>query len=1205
MKITVKSGGLTPGKRLDIRRNEDDWALWEGDTRLESVKVNDARLGLDHYKVIVSGDGRSAEVVLFADLHRHSDNSLLDGMTKVPDMVDATEYAGALTDHGNVYGFLEYYKAMKEAGKHPIIGFEAYQEDMEGRLERNHLILLAKNLTGYKNILKLTSESYQHVYRKPHVTWEMLEKYHEGVIATSACLGGVIPQAIQNGTWNDAVAAASRLRGIFGEDFYLEIQRHDIPEEDYVNPRLIALSEQLGIPLIATTDSHYLRAEDKEAHEVALCIQTKKTILEPHMSFNGTGYHIHTSAEMEQKFSDIPYALDNTLRLAEKCNVEVPLGNVNLPEYAIPEGFKTPLEYFRHLCETGFQKRFAGKPELTDQRYIDRFEYEYRVIRDMHFESYFIIVQDFINYARSQNIYIGPGRGSAAGSLLAYCMGITDMDPIRFNLLFERFLNPERVSWPDIDTDIAHTGRQDVIDYVTRKYGAECVCRIVTFGTMAPKMVIKDVARALQYPVGMANSLANMIPKDPKITLKKAFEMNPELRDRYESDADVKRIIDIARALEGNKRHASLHACGLVLSPGAVSNFLPTSMEQDEDTGEKSLASQVIMTEVEELSLLKMDLLGLKNLSAIHEVIETVKKTRGIDTIYQDLPLDDRETYRMLSKGITGGVFQLESAGMTNLITQMFSDINSLPDERMGECFERLIAAVALYRPGPMDYIPNYIAGMRDIQNVHYLTPELRDILGPSYGVTVYQEQVMQIVQKLAGYSLGRADLVRKAMSKKKQKVMDAEREVFIYGNKQAFEAGKDKSLAPGCIANGIPEDVAAQIWGQMADFAKYAFNRSHAACYAWLSSITAYMSAHWTPEFYCAMMNAFSEIGDKVKVYMSQAVRRGVKILPPDINKSSDKCIVEDGCIRLGFHALAYLNKLSSAIVKVREAGVPFEDYQDFYERISDAGHKPNKNALDSLIFSGAFDTFGLNRKQLSLMTGILEADYKKNAGNRALGQYSLFTGVLSRVPVPKAEEFTQNQLMEKEFKAVGFYLTRHPVDALYDAAAGKPKFHTVTDLSVMEEPLQGIFTYGIIRDLQRRYTKKGDEMYAFSVEDKFGTIRCVLFPKRVAANKHLLVEGTVIKIAANFSVDEEYGSQLIVEDLFSPDAGSSSSGIVVVINSKEEQTLLLDYLQAHPGDIRVSLRADKKDYKLRKGIAMTPETLDWLKSHFCRVTA
>lgn len=1198
-----------PGTHLHICRDGANWTLQGVDGAIEQVVFNDRGLGLDKYRVIVQEDGRSAMVIRFADLHRHSDYSLMDGMTTVPEMVKHTEYAGALTDHGNMYGFLEHYKAMKKAGKKPILGFEAYQESLTGELDGAHLILLAKNFRGYQNLLKLTSEAFDHFYRKPHVTWAMLEKYHEGVIATSACLGGIIPHALEDGQDDTAEYALKQLLKIFGEDFYLEIQRHGIRGESLVNQKLIALGAKYGIPVIATTDAHYPTKEDKAAHEIELCAQTKKTMSEPHFTFEGSGYHLHTSEEMEELFADIPVALDNTLKLADKCNVELKLGDVNLPNYEIPAQFATPMDYFRHLCEEGFQTRFAGKPQLTDPVYQDRFNYEMAMIEQMGFASYFIIVWDFINFARKNNIYVGPGRGSAAGSLLAYCIGITDMDPIRFNLLFERFLNPERVSWPDIDTDIEHSGRAKVIDYITKKYGAESVCRIVTFGTMAAKMVLKDVARVLGYPTGWANSLAKLVPEDPKMTLVKALDKNPELAARAKNDPDVARVMEVAIKLEGNKRHASQHACGLVISPGKITDFLPTSLEKDKETGERSLTAQVTMTEVEDLSLIKMDLLGLKNLTAIHEVIDTIKRTRSIDTTYEDLPLDDRETYKMLSKGITGGVFQLEGGGMTNnVIIPMFDDIDSLPESRLHECFERLIAAVALYRPGPMDYIPNYLEGMRDPASIQYLVPELEDILRPTYGVIVYQEQVMQIVRKLAGYTLGRADSVRKAMGKKKHDIMAAEKLVFIYGNKADYDAGKDKNYAPGCVANGIPEAIAEEIWAQMEKFASYAFNRSHAACYAWLASITAYMSCHWAPEFYCAMMNAFEDVGDKVKGYMALAVRRGIKILPPDINKSSDRCMVEDGCIRLGFHNLAYLDKFSHLIAKEKADKGQFEDFQDLYERMSDLGKKPSKNILESLIFSGCMSSFGLNHHQMVEMIPVLEKDYKQSISVRQLGQITLFSPEEMKIKPPEVAEYSDQFLMEKEKEAIGFYLTRHPVDEFFASGKGEGCM-PITDL-IAEEPDRysstQVCTVGLIRGLRTVYTKaKNEEMFLFTAEDRFNEIGCVLFPRNVAANKHRLMNGALVKIVGEYVVDEQRGPQIIVQSVLDANGTSNTElpTVTVTIRNKGEQDELMKFARENPGTAVVQIMAAGKLYRTARCIKLTPAAMDFLQSHFIKV--
>lgn len=1336
MNIKIKTTGLSAGLRLDLKKNGSVWDLYQGETSLEQgIAFNDSALGLDHYKVIVNDDTQSVRVVRFADLHRHSDNSLKDGIIKVSDMAKRTEYAGALTDHGNMYGFLEHYTAMKDAGKHPIIGIEAYQENAIGKLERNHLILLAKNETGYRNLLKLTSESFDHFYRAPHVTWEMLEKHHEGVICSSACLGGVIPQALLNRDRELAKSLVKRFQSIFGEDFYLEIQRHNIADEMVVNPGLISLSKEMNVPLIATTDSHYLNKEDAFAHEVTLCLQTGKKMDESHMKFEGTGYHLFTSAEMEELFSDIPEVLDNTLRLAEKCSVDLKLGDVNLPNYQLPDGFETDFDYFKHLCEEGFKNRFRGKPELNDPKYKERFDYEMGVIKKMGFASYFIIVQDFINYARKINVYIGPGRGSAAGSLLAFCMGITDMDPIRFNLLFERFLNPERVSWPDIDTDIEHVGRQKVIDYITKKYGAESVCRIVTFGTMAAKMVIKDVSRVMGYPPGWANALSKMVPDGPKMTLEKAVDMNPELRNRLASDKDASRVFDIAKTLEGTKRHASQHACfekgtlvitdkgsvpieqvkegdkvlthtgryqtvaktmttlteevydieaeglpkvtvtgnhpiltcfadslfwtpvqeldpseneivcyskgafvkklftvdvrkvpvqtmynltvendssytangivahncGLVISPGSVSNFLPTSMETNTETKEKSVTSQVVMTEVEALSLLKMDLLGLKNLTAIHEVITNIKKTRGIHIKYQDIPLNDRATYQMLAKGITGGVFQLESPGMTKVVMQMLSDVDTMPDDRVEECFERLIAAVALYRPGPMDYIPDYVAGMQNPSHIQYDCPEEEKYLSSTFGVMVYQEQLMQVAQGLAGYSLGEADLLRKACGKKKKDVMAKEQSRFIYGNKADFKQGKAKHLIPGCVGNGISEDTAMHVWEKMEKFASYAFNRSHAACYAWIAYITAYMSCHWAPEFHCAMMNAFEDIGDKVKGYLALAARRNIQILPPDINKSLDKNTVEGEGIRIGFHSLSHLNKFSRGIIRERKANGLFTDYQNFFERMSDVGDRPSKNVIESLIFSGALDCFGLNKAQLMQFTAILNNDYKANAVNRAMGQMTLFDADNFKLTPPVVEEYNKHTLMDEEYKAVGFYLTDHPVDEFNRLMSGEPNYLSISDLA-LSNMSRSVSTCGMIRDLRQLFTRKDEEMYVFTLEDRFNSVRCVMFPSRVEANRHVLEHGAIVKAVGNYVIDEERGNQIIVEDLFSPTETKQMKmdSVTVSIRNREEQERLLAFVRQNRGKVEVRIQAKGKIYHTSCGINLTPSVLDFLTRNF-----
>jgi DNA-directed DNA polymerase III (polc) len=753
---------IKEGDIIDVVLDNGQWAISH---KKATYPINNTpgnrTLGRSTYKAVVL-EGGYLNIIRYSDLHRHSDYSLLDGMTTVETMAAKTEYSGALTDHGNMFGFVAYYKAMTALGKKPILGFEAYLQDIDGELVSAHMVLLAKNEIGLKNIIKLTSESYNHIYYKPHVTWDVLREHKEGVIATSGCVGGLIPQAILKGDLDRAEYIMKTFQSMFGEDFYVELQRHGIKDEERAMPIMVEMAKKLGVKVIATTDSHYPEIGDADVHEIQLCMGTKKTLDdESHFKFEGTGYHLHSSEEMEELFGDMPETLDNTLEVADKCNLKLDFGNYTLPQYDVPDGYDSIDEYFKFLCNKGFKDRFEGTPHLCDEVYQTRFDYELNMIEQMGYIAYFIIVWDFINYARENNVYVGPGRGSAAGSLVAYCLGITDLDPIRYNLLFERFLNPERVSMPDIDTDFEHEGRGMVIKYLSKKYGAENTCGIVTFGTLSARMVVRDVVRVLGYPVSFGDKLAKMIPDIVGMTLHSALDENPELQTRYEAEDDVRRVFDIAMKLEGCKRQAGKHACGYAVAPSKIQNYMPTFIDKEGD-----LAAQVVMGEVEDLGIIKMDFLGLKNLSAIHETIDLVEETRGIKMKYQDIPLDDRDTFRMLRDGNTGGVFQFESDGMKDVLSRMLADIDDLSEERLksGECYERLIAAVSLYRPGPMAYIDDYIDGMRDRENIHYDCQEAESILASTYGVIVYQEQVIQIVQKLAGFSAGRADEVRRAM---------------------------------------------------------------------------------------------------------------------------------------------------------------------------------------------------------------------------------------------------------------------------------------------------------------------------------------------------------------------------------------------------------------------------------------------------------
>jgi len=1192
--MRIKTEGKIPdGKYGWLVRTDTGWNAMYNEEVIAKVRKKKEMdvLGRDQYRLLGLPSGE-ARVIRFADLHRHSDCSLKDSIIKIKDMVARTEYAGALTDHGNMYGFLEYYETMKKAGKKPIIGFEGYMEDIDGHLCRNHVILLAKNNQGYKNLLKLSSESFDHFKSFPHVTWEMLEKYHEGIICTSACLKGIIPDALLRQSREEAERAVERFISCFGtDDFYIEIQKHDIVAEDVVRPQLVSLAQKYGLKVIATTDSHYVDPDDREAHDVVLCIRTGSQLDDANrLRYDGSGYYLHTSEDMEERFKDYPEALDNTLELAEKCDVSIKLNDINLPDYKIPAQFQTPHEYMLHIAQEGFESRFAGTPHHNDPVYKKRFQYEANMIEKMGFSAYFIIVWDFIHYARSHDILVGPGRGSAAGSMVAYCMGITDLDPIKFNLLFERFLNPERVSMPDIDTDIAHDRRQEVIQYLVNKYGMDHVCRIVTFGTFAAKQSILDVTRVLGLPVSEGSKLAGLVPKGPKMTLAKALDSSVELLNRYKTDSTSKRIIDLAMKIEGGKRHASQHACGVCIAPGVVSDYLPTSMEVDDDTGEKALTAQVTMAEVEKLSLIKMDLLGLKNLSVIDESLRSAEKNygkkevlraigSGRETIrFQDIPLNDRATYEMLRRGETGGVFQFEGKEMSRVLQDMLCDIDKLSDAELATvAFEQMIAAVALYRPGPMDYIPEYIKASRDPSLIQYDCPEERDILAPTYGVIVYQEQVMHLVQKLAGYSLGRADLVRKAMGKKKHEVMEAEKLVFLHGNREAFESGKDTNFAPGCIANGIDEKAATHIWDKMDKFASYAFNRSHAACYAYIGYITAYLSCHWPKEFYSGMLNAFIENSDKSKSYLAQANDRGIALQLPDVQTSQCGFSANKDGILFGLQGISGVKAIAVPIVKSREEKGPFADLEDLHDRIRDSGGKINKASMEGLVFSGALRTFSDNKAALLEQYAMISKDSKRK-NNLLDGQCSLFTAAQMKVPMPDTAPFPKEYELEKEASVLGMFVSEHPAE-LYEKNARYLRSYTaIRDINEPTGKHSEVHTMGLATNVETFMTKKGEQMCTFTLGTKYHSISCIIFPDAYRTCKNAIKENKVFWVSGQATIDRKDESKLQflvsgmrpIEDIL-----DKSPSIVVEVKNLTEQTAVLNYAKDHPGGTKVVLKA------------------------------
>ena len=911
----------------------------------------------------------------FTHLHVHTEYSLLDGSCKIKELIARAAELGmkniAITDHGNMYGVIEFYRAARAAGINPVIGCEVYvapgsrfdREVTKGEGRYNHLVLLAENNVGYSNLIKIVSKGFtEGFYYKPRVDYEVLEKYHEGVIALSACLAGAVATALRYGQYETAKKEAERLYDIFGKDhFYLELQDHGIADQATVNQGLLRMSEELKIPLVATNDVHYITAEDAEPHDILLCIQTQKKVQdEDRMRYEGGQYYLKSEDEMKALFPYAQEALENTSKIAERCHVEIEFGKYKLPKYDVPEGF-TADSYLQKLCQDGMKKRYE---EITTQLQ-ERLDYELDTIRTMGFVDYFLIVWDFIRYARENGISVGPGRGSAAGSIVAYSLGITSIDPIKYDLLFERFLNPERVTMPDIDIDFCYERRPEVIDYVVRKYGKDHVVQIVTFGTMAARNAIRDVGRVLDLPYNYVDVIAKQIPmpkQGAKVTIKEALQVNPELREIYESDEQAKNLIDMSMRLEGLPRHTSMHAAGVLISPKPVDEYVPLSKASD-----GTITTQYTMTVLEELGLLKMDFLGLRTLT----VIQNAAKMAGIeDDTLLSIPFDDKEVFDMISAGKTDGVFQLESGGMKSFMTEL-----------KPECMEDILAGNALYRPGPMDFIPQYIEGKNNRDSIVYDCPQLEPILAPTYGCIVYQEQVMQIVRSLAGYSFGRSDLVRRAMAKKKEKVMEAERQNFVYGNKA--EGVK------GCIANGISEEVANKIYNEMIDFAKYAFNKSHAAAYAVVSYQTAYLKCHYPIEFMAALMTSVRDNTSKVIHYTMNCKELGIPMLSPDINEGYSDFSVADGGFRFGMSAIKGIGvNVIERIVAERKSGGAYTSLQNFLERL-DSG-EVNKHVVENLIKSGAMDSLPGNRHQKVIAyANIMDAVSKDRRNNMAGYRY------------------------------------------------------------------------------------------------------------------------------------------------------------------------------------------------------------------------
>ena len=1063
----------------------------------------------------------------FTHLHVHTEYSLLDGSNKINEYVSRVKELGmdsaAITDHGVMYGVIDFYRAAKAAGINPILGCEVYvapgsrfdREVGSGDDRYYHLVLLAENNQGYQNLMKIVSKGFvEGFYYKPRVDLELLREYHEGLIALSACLAGEVARYLQKGMYEDGKKAALRYQEIFGEgNFFLELQDHGIPQQQMVNQQLMRMHQETGIQLVATNDVHYTYETDADSHDILLCLQTGKKLTDTdRMRYEGGQYYVKSEEEMAALFPYAPEALENTHKIAQRCHVDIEFGNTKLPRYDVPDGY-TSWEYLNKLCREGLEERYDPVTEELE----NRLDYELTTIKNMGYVDYFLIVWDFIKYARDHEIMVGPGRGSAAGSLVAYTLGITQLDPIRYDLLFERFLNPERVSMPDIDVDFCFERRQEVIDYVVRKYGKDCVVQIVTFGTLAARGVIRDVGRVLDMPYAQVDTIAKMIPQELNITIDKALEMNPELKKTYDEQEDVHHLIDMAKRLEGLPRHTSMHAAGVVISQKEVDEYVPLSRAQD-----GTIVAQFTMTTLEELGLLKMDFLGLRTLTVIQNAAKMVKKDKGITLDMSHIDYNDSKVLASLGTGRTDGVFQLESSGMKNFMKEL-----------KPQSLEDVIAGISLYRPGPMDFIPQYIRGKNRPDTIRYDCPQLEPILSPTYGCIVYQEQVMQIVRNLAGYTLGRSDLVRRAMSKKKASVMEKERQNFVYGNEQEG--------VPGCIANGISEKTANKIYDEMTDFAKYAFNKSHAAAYAIVAYQTAYLKYYYPVEFMAALMTSVIEMPAKVAEYIQVCRQMGIQILPPDINNGERGFSVDQGRIRYGLSAIKSVGRpvIESLVKERRENGI-YRTLSDFIERNSG---QVNKRAIENFIKAGALDCLPGNRQQKMLVYSRVVDHISQNKKNSMAGQMSLFDLVgeedkkAYEISMPDVGEYAKEVILAFEKDVLGIYLSGHPLEQ-YRGILEKNISAKTTDFQPDEETglsvvmdNQKVVVGGMVTEKTIKYTKNNKVMAFVTLEDLVGTVEVVVFPRDYEKYQSLLDEDARVLIQGRVSAEDDKASKLILE--------------------------------------------------------------------------
>lgn len=1087
----------------------------------------------------------------FTHLHLHTEFSMLDGSSKISELVARIKELGmdsvAITDHGVMYGVIDFYKACKKEGVHPVIGCEVYVAPRSRKQKENkydasnyHLVLLAENEIGYHNLMKLVSYGFvDGFYYKPRIDFEIMEQYSEGIIALSACLGGHVSQLIMSNQMDEAKEIAQKYQTIFGKNnYFLELQRHGYEEDQRVNDQLIRLSKELSIPLVATNDSHYTYEDDVKSHDILLCIQTNKKVTDQdRMRYLGGQFYVKSPEEMYELFYDHEEALKNSYEIAHRCQLDFEFGVIKLPKFDVPFG-STNIEYLRQLCEDGLQMRYKAEASL----HIERLNYELETIQSMGYIDYFLIVWDFIRYAREQGISVGPGRGSAAGSIVAYCLRITDIDPIRFNLIFERFLNPERVSMPDIDIDFCYERRSEVIDYVIRKYGSEKVAQIITFGTMAARAVIRDVGRAYDMPYSDVDKIAKMIPSELKMTIDKALHINKDLAEIYSNDLQVQQLIDTSKRLEGLTRHSSVHAAGVVICDRPVHDYVPLNASDD------SITTQFTMGTLEELGLLKMDFLGLRTLTVIQDAVEEVNKDRGeLEKIDIDaLSFDDAKTFELIASAKTEGIFQLESDGMKNFMKEL-----------KPQNIEDIIAGISLYRPGPMSSIPDYVKGRHHADEVSYVTKELEPILKPTYGCIVYQEQVMQIVRDLAGYTLGRSDLVRRAMSKKKTDVMDQERQNFVFGNA--------KEGIVGCVKNGISQEAAIKIFDDMEDFAKYAFNKSHAAAYAIVAYQTAWLKCYYPVEFMAALITSVLAQPGKTAQYIMHLRDMEIELLPPDINEGYSHFSVKGNKIRFGLSAIRNVGKgIVDNMVAEREKNGPFKSLTDYCTRME--SKDLNKRVIESLIHAGAFDSLGATRKQY--MQG-----YKNILDSVLLGKKSTLSGQIDLFAfggeeaqiledfLPSVGEFAEEQLLANEKEVLGIYISGHPLDK-YETLIKRKVTHRSFDFNTLEDSVktedsaevfmtekeiissdlsifdgQKTIIAGIVHQVTKKTTRNNAMMAFVELEDMYGTVEVIVFPKHFERFKHFFEDDAKLIVEGRISIQEDQAAKVIMDSVYEID--------------------------------------------------------------------